>query len=543
MKRNPPPLRRLLLTLLLTLPALPGFAQDDKRREFIEGLFRTIIESRSQRNQAPEPSVPGQQFPGGPFHPAPPASPNPNPNQLVLYRSLIASYFQQTDALANKIGQDSIRLPELRSYLPELVSLRSQALRLQQNSNTVGHLAHVEPEFRALDTAWRDLSFRLQASSSLDTASRQSVNTIEEYGRKLCDLFGIEADFDRTRAVFLAGQASAYTGALTDVLQEQLTHLPNSQQLIQEGRQVMGLARQFGLNVVHYSLPQAIEACEDWGNAWMIYAAKLQMYQDPSLTLPMTRIGRTLSEIYELMRIQRPIDYRNLQLLTSQTQGVIQSLFNQLGVRMTGRFLNQGQIQALSLAQGQVSNQFLAFQNSLQGTIRHDQVLRNFSNFEGAWRNCDQYLIGLPSPIANYRVAVIAQIDLLSEALQVSGGLDMSLSLTRAAELEALANSLYISLAQRAQFIPNTGYRNQDFLVTQQFLQYCTIFHAQVANGSDPATLQATCGNLVDSWQNCSQTIRGFPARGVQSEVYQSLERICSEIDPAVAELAVFIAP
>lgn len=528
-----------LLATFLLFSVNSAHGQDDKRREFIEGLFRSIMESRTQ-NQAP----PGLSVPVPPIPPAaqvPPPS-NQSNQQLARYRELIGNYSGQANALANNLGQASSQKPNLRAYLSDVYTIRSQALQMQQSCNSVTHLHTVEPQFRTLDTAWRDLSFRLSNERSLNVACTQNVQLIEQYGNELSDLFGIQADFDRTRTVFVAGQATAYTSALVDLLQEQLQSQPATAGILQEGRQLIGLANHFGMNVANQTLPVAMESLQQWGNAWKVYEAKLRTIQNPSLAHAMSRVATCHTELYDLMRIERPMDYSYLQQLSVQMQLSIQALFNQLSLQSLGG-LSPNQIQALIAAQQSVSNQMQVFQTSLQRNTGQQQVVNNFVNLYNSWQNVDRYLGALHGQAANSRATVQAQMGQIRDFLQVPDTLDMNRTLTQAAALEGLASNLYTVLAQTAQFIPQRSYRNQLFLQSQRFLQNAKIFHAQVASGSNQAALEQSCGTLVDSWQSCSQLIQGLPARGVQAQVHQSIDRVRCQIDVAVAEIAVVLSP
>lgn len=534
----------LLFVLLVSL-LLPVSAQNDNRKDFIEGLFRSIIESRTQPNNPPGLTVPGQTFPSQPLPPGgqfTPVPPNQTNQQVARYRTLIGNYSQQANALANNLHQASTKTSNLRAYLSDIFTIRSQALQMQQTSDSVTYLSMVEPQFRTLDTAWRDLLFRLQHEPALDVASTQSVQALDQYGSQLCELFGVQADFDRTRAVFIAGQATAYTSALVDLLQEQMQGQPATIGILQEGRQLVGLANQFGLSVADMTLPQAEESFQQWGNAWAVFEAKLRTIQNPSLAHAMSRVGTCKSELYDLMRIQRPMDYSYLQQLSAQMQISIQTLFNQLSLHSLGG-LSPNQVQNLIAAQQSVSSQMQIFQSSLQRNPGQQRIVNNFVNLYSSWKNVDRYLGTLHGQAANSRATVQAQMRQIRDFLQVPDTLDLNLTMTHAAALEGLASNLYTVLAQRAQFIPNRGYRNQLFTQTQQFLQNTKIFHAQVANGSNQAALEQTCGTLIDSWQSCSQLIQGLPSRGVQPQIYQSIDRVRAQIDPAIAEIAVVLSP
>jgi len=158
-------LSALLISSIILTGQAQAQAQTDQRMKFVEGLFRTIIEARSQRNR----QVPGVQAPVNPPTPAPTVQP-----EIQQYRARIAAYAGETNKLANSMGQAAAQTPALRSYLPEIYAVRSQALLLQQNAAAVNNLAVAEPGFRTLDIAWRDLAYRMKSDRRLNASCRNS---------------------------------------------------------------------------------------------------------------------------------------------------------------------------------------------------------------------------------------------------------------------------------------------------------------------------------------------------------------------------------
>jgi hypothetical protein len=202
------------IILPFSLSAGEAGAQSDQRKEFIEGLFRQIFESRNGQPQ----QGPGAQ-PITPVPPVPPAGQvQAVPKSVMNYRSQIGAYATETNNLANGLAAASQKNPALRSYLPEVYAVRSQAAILHQQSSAVNTLTVVDANFRSLDIAWRNLSYRLNSDRGLDNQCRTCVKNIDGYANKLCGLFGIQADFDRIQATVIAAKSSAYIDALLDVL-------------------------------------------------------------------------------------------------------------------------------------------------------------------------------------------------------------------------------------------------------------------------------------------------------------------------------------
>lgn len=533
--------RRRLATigLVILFASSLGQADDDRRREFIENLFRNIIESqRGNRPPGIDPPVqPRPQVPN--FGQPETAQPGQSPSrELNQYRSLIGSHTDEVNKLTNHLSQLASSNPSLRGYLPDLYSIRTQSLRLRQNAARVDHLPSVAGEVQALDTSWRNLSFRLRSDPSMDQACRQASQTIDRLGGQLCELFGVRADFDRSRAVFLAGQAAGHIETVLDILRHDLPYRPETEQLIREGRQVMGLANQLGRDVSSRTLDEAVERCREWGQSWDVYSARLLAYNQPRLNRAIGRVRQSQADLYNLTRIERPLDCDYLHHLTTQLQSAVETLFDRLSVGSLGR-LQRNRVNELFEAERLLQQELRRFGASLASNPNPDDVARGFLSLESAWNRCDAHLGTLTGQVASDRAMVQEHLDEIRQLLPVSGSTHGGLTLTRAATLEGLATALYTSLAQQSGFINAPAYRNRVFLQTQQFLQQCSILHAQLANGAEPTGLRQTCHSLVDAWQTCSATLEELPSRGMPLQAYRSVSRARSQVDPAVAEIAV----
>lgn len=517
-------------------------AQTDQRMKFVEGLFRTIIEARSQRNR----QVPGIQ-PPVPVAPSNPAVPAPAvPSEVQLYQARIAAYAGETNKLANSMGRAAAQTPALRSYLPEIYAVRSQALLLQQNAAAVHSLAAVEPGFRTLDIAWRDLAYRMKSDRRLDGSCRNSIKNLDQFGNDLCGILGIQADFDRVQATLISAQASAYSDSLLDVLQYELYNQPGCDALIKEGREQMELGRQFASNVTGYSLPEATDAFQQWSISWRQYSAKLQHAfrnaQNARLIRAIGHVRRSQNQLYDLMRIERPIDYDYIDYLSAQCRQASDDLFRNLPMQ-TLAGLPRNQLDVVFQAERTLSRQFGEFCKSVSKAPNYDRVVGEFVSLESNWKSCDPYLARLPGDIAGYRLTINNDLGEMRHLLQISERLDMNRVLSQAASIEGMAQALFNNLVARAAYIPSRNARSQSLVLSQQFLKNAQIFHNQAASGANLPTLQKGCGALVDSWQACSQVVQSLPASGLQQSLYSPIGLICTQIDPSLAELGVVLAP
>lgn len=397
-------------------------------------------------------------------------------------------------------------------------------------------------QFAALDVSWRDLSHRLNSDRALSPSCRTAVGAIDSRSQALCDLFGILPDFDRIQATILASQASAYIGSLIDVIEYELYNQPNCDALAQEGRQQMELARQLAQNMAPFSMQDAISASQEWGNSWQVYSSKLHAFQNPRLARAVSRVRSCQKGLYDLMRIEHPIDYSYLRYLTGQCRNASNQLFGSLSVRSLSRAgLSQNAIAGLLNAETAFRSQVGQFENSLNGNPQPQVVTAPFLELEREWTRCGGHFNNFTGEIAQLRSSIDSHVAEMRDHLAITSAFNREIMLSSAATLDGLSATLYNNVAAVGRFVPSARKQNELFVHAQTFSQHTRIFHSQAAAHADQAALEQTCRNVVDSWRAYSQTLQSLPAAGLQRQLYDSLERVQVQIDPAVAELAILM--
>ncbi|MEM6915069.1 MAG: hypothetical protein AAF491_00780 [Verrucomicrobiota bacterium] len=525
----------IFLFALALAPIPQGFAQSNDRQKFVEGLIRSFIQSRidDSRDSSPQDLVPPLQ---------PPAAGAPIPSNVETYRNQIQGFATDADKLTNLLTQDSNQAPVLRAYLPDLYSVRSHAHLLAQNAGRLRSLDSERDQFAALDVSWRSLSHRLNLDRSLSSPCSNAVRAIDARSSTLCELFGILPDFDRVQATILASQASAYIDSLNDVIEHELFNQPNCDILVQEGRQQVELARQLAQNMTPFSMEEAIASTEEWGNSWLVFSAKLHAYRNPRLARSVSRVRSCQKGLYDLMRIEHPIDYSYLTYLTDQCRIASNKLFGSLSVSSLSRAgLSRNAINGLFNAEASFRNQIAQFENSMKGTPQPQVVTARFLELEREWRSCSVHFDSFTGEIAQVRSSIDSQISDMREHLAVTSAFNRETLLSHAAALEGLSSTLYTNVANVGRFVPSSRVRHQLFVQSQTFLQNTRIFHSQAASYADPNSLSQTSRALVDSWRAYSETLQSLPSAGLRSDLYDSLERIRCQVDPAIAEIAILV--
>ncbi len=116
--------------------------------------------------------------------------------------ALMKEAVQAATQLYTSLEADRNRYPQLRTALQELLQLRAQAARLNEDLADRVPLKSILVSFRALDKDWRNLSHQLAQTPRLSEASLRNVERLDRIDREVGKLFQVEPQLDR-RALLL----------------------------------------------------------------------------------------------------------------------------------------------------------------------------------------------------------------------------------------------------------------------------------------------------------------------------------------------------
>ena len=177
-------------------------------------------------------------------------------DQRVL-SNLMKEAVDESTRLYRLLDTDYQRNPQLRHLVQQLLQLRAQAARLNQDLADRVPLQEVLVGFRTLDSDWRLLSHQLAQTPQLSTATRESIDRIDRIDREVGKMFSVDPTLDRS-ALFsqLATMNNAFRNLLDELQLDPGAGARNSQLIVdvRKVQQQIGRVEQLLLDNAQYEL-------------------------------------------------------------------------------------------------------------------------------------------------------------------------------------------------------------------------------------------------------------------------------------------------
>ena len=177
-------------------------------------------------------------------------------DQRVL-SNLMKEAVDESTRLYRLLDTDYQRNPQMRPLVQQLLQLRAQAARLNQDLADRVPLQEVLVGFRTLDSDWRLLSHQLAQTPQLSTATRESIDRIDRIDREVGKMFSVDPTLDRS-ALFsqLATMNNAFRNLLDELQLDPGAGARNSQLIVDvlKVQQQIGRVEQLLLDNAQYEL-------------------------------------------------------------------------------------------------------------------------------------------------------------------------------------------------------------------------------------------------------------------------------------------------
>ncbi|MCB9937925.1 MAG: hypothetical protein H6823_06770 [Planctomycetaceae bacterium] len=309
----------LLLVLMVTVATnlTPLSAQAptrDPRRQFVEGLLQSLIESQLDRRAPPSPNRP----------------PLPRPDEnLIAARKHLDGFSTHSNELVTHWNANAARSPGTRQMLGDLIKLNASVANVRARSANAGRLEDLKPDFVNLDRDWRLMSYRLQQMDDLGADCVRCIGHLNQIDAALCELLDVSPQVDFHA---LATETIAINTSLSHLIQDIEFELPRSRtgrSLIAEASQVQQRALQLS-DVVSQrrSYDEIVGRFRAFYGEWRSLAGKIRQVDSRHLERNVTRIEESAHAIHELLWLAEDVDYGRLSYLATALRRDVDGLFN-----------------------------------------------------------------------------------------------------------------------------------------------------------------------------------------------------------------------
>lgn len=220
----------------------------ERRRGFVEGLLRTLIESQEEAEVAHGhhdhdygPGQPGQPrivIQQGPLN-ARPARKRPitvvscTP-QMTKARQQLTQMNRACGTLVQELSVEQQYIPQVKPLLADCLSIQAASQVLMQRAQVYPEVKVIRDDCRRLDRKWRVLAHRLKRIRNLNKRCRKQIEVVDTCGTQLCGACNYQPQFDRTQVITLTNSMAVDVRHLMQDVYHEVNTIPEGPQILQD---------------------------------------------------------------------------------------------------------------------------------------------------------------------------------------------------------------------------------------------------------------------------------------------------------------------
>ena len=309
----------LLVVLACTQSLMAQSGRRDQRRQFVEGLLRTLIESQVDRKPR-ESDRRGQ----------PTVAPD-----LVRARQHFGELSTHSTQLVHHLNTHAARSPAAKQFLGDALKLKASMSHIKLRSGTARRLEDLQPDFRSWDRDWRLLSYRLRQAEGLDDECLQCVVRLNELETTLCGLLGVTPQVDYRELLSVNIALSTSLAHLIEDIEIELSSTNAGLGLAAEAGRVHQRSLWFG-RAVHdrRGHEELVERFGTFYGSWRALAVNIRGVRHRHLDRNVRRIDESTLLLHELLWLPQPIEYVQLTHLTTRLSADVNRLFDAVSLNV-----------------------------------------------------------------------------------------------------------------------------------------------------------------------------------------------------------------
>ena len=531
---------------------LPQHALAQRRGELVEGLLRTFVESQLQRDRQKaferQQALQQQQMldrHGYPHVAKPPAAAT-TPRisvspQVNAYRTNLRSFASQSASLADGLQKSVVSVRGVRPLMADALKLKAASAIMYEQSQKSHDLALLREEYCGLDCQWREMSFQLQQLRGLDSNTTGCIRQLDGYSDGICDLLGLEPQFDREAVFRLTVETTAHLGTLLDDIQYELYGLEGTDSLAGECRGLAEQARRLSGITSDASYDELITKYSSFVSDWRRFAAGVYRFENTHCDRSIRRIRTCNRRVFGQLWTPLSIDRAYLTHVSHQLSQEVDLLFENMTVKALVQMPAATQQAVLTTARDMFSHcqEYCA---CVDNNSPLNDLMTDYIEINNQWTALDGYLNPVTSKtVASSRRLISAYDAELRGILRVPARLDHARAIQLAASLEELAEHLRYDVRRYGRYYHSSSFRNQAYQSSDTFYAQAKNLHAHLQNRANLNDVQASCNGAVTTWGSVSEVITAMPKNGLTSSRYQLMHESRQEVLPVIAELATML--
>jgi len=557
---------------VLAFHAITAHAQNAQNGQTIQGFFRTMAEARAERDRQdalaqqnargirvePVPRInagfgqtvtPAQPtlFPPNPQPNAQPRTQpnagitilNPGENQNASWFPNSLSVFRDDiNRLIPELQSAARTTPLLRDLIADAYQVSAEADSLYNRTRSGEQLNSVFAAYQQVDVRWRDVSYRLRATNSLDSRITSLLDSIDASTRTIDQRLGIAPPIDRVRLRDMMIVTLTFMDALFDDIRLAPLAFNQSDALLRDGRILRERLRQESSKIDRGDYNDVVASFTEFVQLWRAYGARLYQLNDAHVNQRLDSIRRQGEDVYASLRIPAATDRRQVQFAGQRLTASLLTLQDQL-VRWGTNRLPADQLRFTDTVRVLV-NRSRQFETELTRGSASSSAVAILTEMDGTWT------AGLRSmravdPASGLQLS-LAQVDALftemKDLLQVGNFQGQENLLNVAASLEATSDDFNIDVQRYKRYLTPTQYRDSLAEISDDMFAASRDLHRLLDNRGDSREAARLTQRIVERWQQLTPLLNELTQHGLtQSRAEQVFEGY-RQIQPLLAQAA-----
>ncbi|MCA8989454.1 MAG: hypothetical protein KDA78_17520, partial [Planctomycetaceae bacterium] len=266
---------------------------------------------------------------------------------------------------------------------------------------------------------------------------------------------------------------------------------------------------------------------------WGPFAAQLWPLNNRYLERSLQRIEQTDRQLHEVLWLDKTLDTRQLQRLTSVLTADLDKLFKTTTLYSLMSMQNRD-VLLRAATDLNIANKKLA--DSLAANKQLAQLQAEFRALDQSWHQVETAYKGCEEPEILRLLRSSSQTMLsIQNALQLEDAFDRDTAVQILASLENYGEHMQESFSTLV--LPNQQYSRrfsiQGLHTAQQFTAFTRNIHYDLAEGVEPEELRARCDTLVRGWKYLNEEF----IQKLNGSEREQLSRLSAQITPLMVQL------
>ncbi len=462
-----------------------------------------------------------------------PSQVDPNKVDQRALASLMKEALDEANRLMRLLDADYARNPSLRPLVQQLLELRAQAQRLNDDLNARIPLQSILVSFRTLDSDWRLLSHRLSQVPRLGQETLRSVERLDRLDREVGKLFQVDPTLDRrTLLQQLAVQVNSLR-TIIDELRLDATGGNRMAQLVTDSgkvQQQIGRVEQVVLSSGSYE--QIVNEYNRFIRMWTVLLDQLRVLDNRYIERQIRYIVDANNSVHQLLWLEHTSNRPLLQQTATALMRSVDEFYNRTPLKLLLNVSNLSQaMQTANDFYGTVQN----FKDQLDRNESDAMVLESYKDVEEYGYQFTRTFERLNSQAARVVLREIEDgIASLRSELNLAGTVsqvDYRRLLPLAASLENLADNMDFDIRIWLNS-DRQSFREEALQASKVFMTRTRRLHQMLQGQPTLQELQRESSALYEDWRKVYQFL-GY----CRTSDRQNLASLAREINEGIYDV------